>query len=186
MASVSLSTREYGGHVVVALFGELDVVDAASVMAVLAAAAARDPRIIVDLAALEFIDCCALGRVRAQARQPGGNSIMHYKRDLDGTRCGEPRSMCASNGKFLSGRIDMTLRFLAIDPDTNGENCPALFLEEETGDLLFQGWTVTDPVVLAESGTHSPLGETESLVRLPARMRAIILEALSGDGSAVQ
>ncbi len=55
-----------------------------------------------------------------------------------------------------------------------------------TGDLLFQGEAVTDRVVLAESGTHSPLGETESLVRLPARMRAIILEALSGDGSAVQ
>jgi anti-anti-sigma factor len=72
MASASLSTREYGGHVVVALCGELDVVDAASVMAVLAAAAARDPRIIVDLAALEFIDCCALGRVRAQARQAPG------------------------------------------------------------------------------------------------------------------
>jgi hypothetical protein len=61
-----------------------------------------------------------------------------------------------------------------------------LFLEEETGDLIFQGWTVTDPVVLSESSTHSPLGETESLVRLSARMRAIILEALSGDGSAVQ
>ena len=80
----------------------------------------------------------------------------------------------------------MALRFLAIDPGTNGDNCPALFLEEETGDLLLQGWTVTDPVVLAESSTHSPLGETESLVRLPARMRAIILEALSGNGSAVQ
>jgi hypothetical protein len=52
----------------------------------------------------------------------------------------------------------MTLRFLAIDPDTNGENCPALFLEEETGDLLFQGAAITDPVVLAESGTHSPAG----------------------------
>jgi len=52
--------------------------------------------------------------------------------------------------------------------------------------LLFQGAAVTDPVVLTESGTHSPLAETESLVRLPARMRAIILEALSGDGSAVQ
>jgi anti-sigma B factor antagonist len=79
MASVSLSTREYGGHVVVALCGELDVVDAASVMAVLAAAAARDPRIIVDLAALEFIDCCALGalgRVRAQARQAGGDLLL--------------------------------------------------------------------------------------------------------------
>ena len=80
----------------------------------------------------------------------------------------------------------MTLRFLAIDPDTNGENCPALFVEQETGDLLVQGRRVTDPVVLAESGTYSPLGETEGLVRLPARMRAIIVEALGGDGSAVQ
>ena len=69
----------------------------------------------------------------------------------------------------------MALRFLAIDPDTNGDNCPALFLEEETGDLLFQGWTVTDPRTLAESGTHSPLGDNESLVRLPARMRQAIM-----------
>lgn len=80
----------------------------------------------------------------------------------------------------------MALRFLAIDPDTNGENCPALFLDEETGDVLFQGEAVTDPETLAESGQHSPLREAEGLVRLPARMRAIILEALSGDGSAVQ
>jgi hypothetical protein len=79
----------------------------------------------------------------------------------------------------------MALRFLAIDPNTNGENCPALFLEEETGDLLFQGWTVTELDVLAESGTHSPLADNESLVRLPARMREIILEALH-DGAAVQ
>jgi len=46
-------------------------------MAVLAAAAARDPRIIVDLAALEFIDCCALGALgRAQARQAGGDLLL--------------------------------------------------------------------------------------------------------------
>jgi hypothetical protein len=80
----------------------------------------------------------------------------------------------------------MALRFLAIDPDTNGENCPALFMEEETGDLLFQGWTVTEPATLAESGTHSPLADDESLVRLPARMRDVILEALHGQGAAVQ
>jgi hypothetical protein len=79
----------------------------------------------------------------------------------------------------------MALRFLAIDPDTNGENCPALFVEEETGDLLVQGWTVTDPQTLTESGTHSPLADNESLVRLPARMRQIIMEALH-DGAAVQ
>ena len=79
MATAGLGTREYGGHVVVALDGELDIVDAAGVMAVLAAAAAGNPRIIVDLAALEFIGCCALGvlgRVRAQARQAGGDLLL--------------------------------------------------------------------------------------------------------------
>jgi hypothetical protein len=39
----------------------------------------------------------------------------------------------------------MALIFVAIDPNTNGDHCPAVFIEEETGDLLFQGWTVTDP-----------------------------------------
>src|SRR5579863_10183951 len=79
MASVGLSTREYGGYVVIALHGELDIVDASAVMAVLAAAGAGNPRIIVDLAALEFIDCCALGvlgRVREQARQAGGDLLL--------------------------------------------------------------------------------------------------------------
>ncbi len=68
MASAGLSTREYGGCVVIALQGELDIVDATSVIAVLAAAAAGNPRIIADLAALEFIDCCALGVLRRVRR----------------------------------------------------------------------------------------------------------------------
>jgi anti-anti-sigma factor len=58
---------------------ELDAGDAESIMAALTSVAARDPRIIVDLAALEFIDCCALGglgRVRAQARQAGGDLLL--------------------------------------------------------------------------------------------------------------
>ncbi|HEV3381674.1 MAG TPA: hypothetical protein VG142_11920 [Trebonia sp.] len=80
----------------------------------------------------------------------------------------------------------MTLKFIAIDPDTDGANCPAVFAEEETGDLLFQGWAVTDPATLEEAGQHSPLGDSEQLVRLPARMRALILEALNGQGAAVQ
>ena len=79
----------------------------------------------------------------------------------------------------------MALRFLAIDPGTDGDNCPAVFVEEETGDLLFQGWSVTDPVALAEVDGHSRIADDESVVRLRARMRAIILEALSGHGTAV-
>lgn len=80
----------------------------------------------------------------------------------------------------------MPLRFIAIDPETDGVNCPAVFIDEETGDLLFQGWTVTDPRTLAEAGRHSPIADNESLVRLPGRMRAIIMEALHGQGAAVQ
>src|SRR3982074_3445879 len=75
MFSVDLTTRECGGHVVVALRGELDRADAASVAAGLAEVAARAPEIIVDLAALAFIDSsgvAALAHGRRQARRGGG------------------------------------------------------------------------------------------------------------------
>jgi hypothetical protein len=80
----------------------------------------------------------------------------------------------------------MALVFVAIDPGTDGDHCPAVFIEEETGDLLLQGWTVTDPQTLADVSRHSPIADNESVVRLPARMRAIILEALNGQGATIQ
>ena len=79
----------------------------------------------------------------------------------------------------------MALEFIAIDPDTDTDHCPAVFVEEETGDLLFQGWTVTEAATLAEVDGHSRVADNESVVRLPARMRAIILEALSEHRTAV-
>lgn len=80
----------------------------------------------------------------------------------------------------------MALRFVAIDPETDTEHCPAVFIEEKTGDLLFQGWTVTDIATLAEVDGHSSVAAGESVVRLPARMRPIILEALNDADAAVQ
>jgi anti-sigma B factor antagonist len=76
MFSVDLSTSEYGGHVVVALRGELDI---AGVAAALAAVAARKPEIVVDLAGLEFIDSsgvAALARGRQHARHAGGDLLL--------------------------------------------------------------------------------------------------------------
>jgi len=78
----------------------------------------------------------------------------------------------------------MALRFLAIDPDTQGGHCPAMFLDEQTGDVLFIGWTETDPATLADAAQYSPVAPNETLVRIPARMRAIILEALNDAGEA--
>ncbi|HEY4854866.1 MAG TPA: STAS domain-containing protein [Streptosporangiaceae bacterium] len=79
MFSVDLSTREGDGHVVVALRGELDIADAVSVAAALAAVAARDLEIIVDLTGLEFIDSsgvAALARGRKHARLAGGDLVL--------------------------------------------------------------------------------------------------------------
>ena len=79
MVSVDLSTRICDGHIIVALRGALDVADAVSVAAALAAVAARERHIIIDLAGLEFIDSsgvAALVRGRRQARDAGGELLL--------------------------------------------------------------------------------------------------------------
>jgi anti-anti-sigma factor len=79
MFSVDLSSGESGGYVVVALRGELDLVDAAAVAATLGVVAARERWIIVDLAGLEFIDAsgiAALSRGRRHARDAGGDLLL--------------------------------------------------------------------------------------------------------------
>jgi anti-sigma B factor antagonist len=79
MASVDLSTCERDGQVVVALRGELDVAEAASVAARLAAIAVREREVIVDLAGLDFIDSsglAALLRARKHARHAGGDLLL--------------------------------------------------------------------------------------------------------------
>src|SRR5260370_27994721 len=84
MVSMDLSTGESDGQVVVALRGELDIADAASVAAALVAVVARAPEIIVDLAGLEFIDAsgvAALVLARVQARRAGGDLLLAAPQD---------------------------------------------------------------------------------------------------------
>lgn len=79
MYSADLSTSECDGAVVVALHGELDVVDAAAIAAALVTVAVRAPRIIVDMAGLEFIDSsgiAALAYARRHARRAGGDLLL--------------------------------------------------------------------------------------------------------------
>jgi anti-sigma B factor antagonist len=79
MFSMDLGSSESRGYAVVALRGELDLADAAAVVAALRAVAAREPRIIVDLAGLEFIDAsgvAALSRGRKHARDAGGDLLL--------------------------------------------------------------------------------------------------------------
>ena len=70
----------------------------------------------------------------------------------------------------------MTLRFIAKDPNTNGDNCPTVWVDEETKDLVIQGWRADDETEMEclEAGS---IPNTEAVVRLPARMTAAIREA---------
>ena len=84
MVSMSLSSLECDGRAVVALRGELDVADAASVARALIAVAARAPALIVELAGLEFIDSSGLAALvlaRKQARQAGGDLLLAAPQD---------------------------------------------------------------------------------------------------------
>jgi anti-sigma B factor antagonist len=79
MFSMDLSTREWDGRVIVALRGELYVLDAAGVAGALAAVTVREPWVIVDLAGLEFIDASGLGALvsaRKHARHAGGDLLL--------------------------------------------------------------------------------------------------------------
>jgi anti-sigma B factor antagonist len=79
MLSVDLTISDCGGRVVVALRGELDVVDAEPVAAALTVAADRDRVIVADLARLTFIDAsgvAALARARRQVRHTGGDLLL--------------------------------------------------------------------------------------------------------------
>ncbi|MEU8570469.1 hypothetical protein AB0C51_19340 [Streptomyces pathocidini] len=70
----------------------------------------------------------------------------------------------------------MALRFVAKDPNTNGDDCPTVWVDEKTDDLVFQGWKA-DKETEAECLTVGHIPDTEAVIRIPARMVPIIREA---------
>jgi anti-sigma B factor antagonist len=79
MPGVELRTSACDGHIVVALCGDLDVTGAADAEAAITALVARGQSLIIDMSALDLIDCSVLGallRVRALARRGGGDVVL--------------------------------------------------------------------------------------------------------------
>jgi hypothetical protein len=77
----------------------------------------------------------------------------------------------------------MTLRFIGIDPETGGGNCPAVWLDDARQEVVLQGWEADDETV-ARTQQDSPLPENEAVIRLPYRMIDIIRKALDDAESA--
>jgi len=79
MPGVELQTSARDGHVVVALRGELDVGGAASVEAAITDVVVPGQRVIIDMSALDFMDCASLGallRVQGLARSCGSDVVL--------------------------------------------------------------------------------------------------------------
>ena len=72
----------------------------------------------------------------------------------------------------------MSLTFIGIDPDSPGGSCPSVWVDAVTGDLLFQGIEELDADNRHQIAARSPILAHERVVRMPARMRAIIAHAL--------
>ncbi|MEU2111487.1 hypothetical protein [Streptomyces sp. NPDC019507] len=71
----------------------------------------------------------------------------------------------------------MALRFIGIDPNTGGGNCPAVWVDEERGEIVLQGWKA-DEATTARTRQDSPLPDSEAVIRLPVRMAEIVRKAL--------
>lgn len=70
---------------------------------------------------------------------------------------------------------------VGIDPDSNEHRGCGVWVEPETGDVYFRGKIVTDPRILARFEQDAPSSADEGVFRMPARMRAQIEEAVTGD-----
>ncbi|GAA3224405.1 DUF6879 family protein [Actinocorallia longicatena] len=69
---------------------------------------------------------------------------------------------------------------VGIDPDSVDNRCCGVWVDPETGDPYFRGKIVTDPRILARFERDAPASADEGVFRLPARMRPIIAEAVTG------
>ncbi|MBE1531820.1 hypothetical protein [Actinomadura algeriensis] len=70
----------------------------------------------------------------------------------------------------------MQLRFIGKDPESGKDGCPSVFVDEDTADLVLQGWNVDD-ATRAGCLEIGPIPEHEAVIRIPVRMIAVLREA---------
>ncbi|MGW0706683.1 hypothetical protein ACWD4G_12105 [Streptomyces sp. NPDC002643] len=76
----------------------------------------------------------------------------------------------------------MALRFIGIDPETGQQGSPTVWVDEEQGELVLQGWKPGERLEAECAGFEVP-GHTrgipahEAVIRIPARMVPMLREA---------
>ncbi|MET9495879.1 hypothetical protein [Streptomyces sp. NPDC006552] len=76
----------------------------------------------------------------------------------------------------------MELRFIGIDPNTGTSESPTVWVDEERGEIVIQGWKPTPELEAAAAAFTLPghavgIPDNEAVVRVPARMATMLREA---------
>jgi hypothetical protein len=70
----------------------------------------------------------------------------------------------------------MALHKLGKDPDSKNGGSPTVYLDDETGNYILQGWKVTDTGRLAQLD----LPDHETVIEFPRRMMQFFPEVTGG------
>lgn len=73
----------------------------------------------------------------------------------------------------------MALRFIGKDPDSPNNGSPTLWVDESDGSFVIQGRRIDD-ATLADVTATAPIPDHETVVRVPARMAAMLREMIGG------
>ncbi|MET8012333.1 hypothetical protein ABZU86_26495 [Streptomyces sp. NPDC005271] len=74
----------------------------------------------------------------------------------------------------------MNIHFVGIDPETDEDGCPTVWVDADTEDLLIQGYQADEETTTtcdALSPARAPIPPGETVVRIPKRMIPIIRKA---------
>ncbi|WP_411137459.1 hypothetical protein [Streptomyces sp. C10] len=74
----------------------------------------------------------------------------------------------------------MALHRLGKDPESPNNGSPTVYLDDESGNYVLQGWRVTDPERLAQMDVSSH----ETVIEFPKRMMRFFPE-VNGDDDGV-
>lgn len=76
----------------------------------------------------------------------------------------------------------MALRFIGVDPGSLDGQSPTVWVDEDDGSIVIQGWKISDEATLAEIRATGPTPAHETVVRIPRRMAPFLREVCGGDG----
>ncbi|MEU1117818.1 MULTISPECIES: hypothetical protein [unclassified Streptomyces] len=76
----------------------------------------------------------------------------------------------------------MSLRFIGIDPNTGDGESPTVWVDQDKGEIVIQGWkpspeTAAECAAFEMPGHAVGIPEHEQVVRVPARMAEMLREA---------